>query len=433
MKHQQTSEVVIHGMHCPSCEILVANEFKKIKSVKEVKANFKTGTAFVTCVGELPKYAMNKVLKPYGYSINTTNNTTKDAHTTNVTEIMHNVLIVFAIGAFGYFFLKELNLWPDITVTEINLGSAFLLGLIASVSTCMATTGALFAGISSQKDYSYVHGGAFIIGRIISYTVAGLLLGAFGKLVGFSSVTATLLQLITAILLLFIALDILGLIKIGNYFGNTHVFTILQNKFEKLGTTGSFLLGFITYILPCGFTASVSVYAAGLGNLVESMLVLVLFALGTLPSLFIIHYITNFKKSVWYRWYVTAIAVLIITISVQTILSQVYILLPLYDQSQVTNVELPPVIDGKQIVTMTVDAKGYNPSIFTVKSGTPVLWNINGQNVYGCQGSIKSPTLGIDVVNLKQGENTVEFTPIKKGIFAFSCSMGMYNGTFKVI
>jgi len=35
--------------------------------------------------------------------------------------------------------------------------------------------------------------------------------------------------------------------------------------------------------------------------------------------------------------------------------------------------------------------------------------------------------------NLKAGENTIEFTPTETGRINFSCSMGMYTGSFNVV
>lgn len=88
--------------------------------------------------------------------------------------------------------------------------------------------------------------------------------------------------------------------------------------------------------------------------------------------------------------------------------------------------------NGYQVVKMNVNAKGYEPSNITVKQGIPVKWIINGENVFGCQGSLIAPKAGIQAV-LKTGENIYEFTPKDKDPLAFSCSMGMVRGQFNVI
>ena len=75
---------------------------------------------------------------------------------------------------------------------------------------------------------------------------------------------------------------------------------------------------------------------------------------------------------------------------------------------------------------------GYNPSKFTIKKGVPVKWIVTSESIYSCASSIVSQQLGIRT-SLKLGENIFEFTPTQVGTIRFSCSMGMYTGSFNVI
>ena len=68
-----------------------------------------------------------------------------------------------------------------------------------------------------------------------------------------------------------------------------------------------------------------------------------------------------------------------------------------------------------------------------VKKNIPVRWEIDGKEIYGCQGTLQSPQAGIQLTYLKEGENVFEFIPKEVGIINFSCSMGMFSGQFKVI
>ncbi len=81
---------------------------------------------------------------------------------------------------------------------------------------------------------------------------------------------------------------------------------------------------------------------------------------------------------------------------------------------------------------MNVNSTGYSPNNFTVKKNIPVRWNINGDNVFGCQGYLVMPKLGIQKV-LTKGQNVIEFTPTEEGVINFSCAMGMYRGVFNVV
>jgi plastocyanin domain-containing protein len=81
---------------------------------------------------------------------------------------------------------------------------------------------------------------------------------------------------------------------------------------------------------------------------------------------------------------------------------------------------------------MTQRANGYSPNSFTIKKGIPVKWIITSESAYSCAASILMPSMNIQQ-GLKEGENVIEFTPKQVGTLPFSCSMGMYRGSFNVV
>lgn len=86
---------------------------------------------------------------------------------------------------------------------------------------------------------------------------------------------------------------------------------------------------------------------------------------------------------------------------------------------------------NSQTIRMDVTRSGYQPNQFVLKKGVPVKWIINGKQLTGCNSGIKVPQLGLQF-NLKQGEQTIEFTPTQEGTISWSCLMGMLRGTFIV-
>ncbi|MDE2021249.1 MAG: cupredoxin domain-containing protein, partial [Patescibacteria group bacterium] len=83
------------------------------------------------------------------------------------------------------------------------------------------------------------------------------------------------------------------------------------------------------------------------------------------------------------------------------------------------------IVDGKQIVKMTVSGYTYSPNRFTVVAGVPVEWQIDGAGAIGCGRVIVMPSLGISKYLLPQGITTITFTPTQTGSIPFNCSMGM--------
>ena len=107
-------------------------------------------------------------------------------------------------------------------------------------------------------------------------------------------------------------------------------------------------------------------------------------------------------------------------------------------QAQGENTDsLAPIVNGKQIIKMTVYGSEYSPNYFKVKVGIPVQWEITSSGQSGCDsGAIVANGLiqGITYLNPGAGEvKTLEFTPQSAGTFRFSCTMGMIRGSIEVI
>lgn len=89
------------------------------------------------------------------------------------------------------------------------------------------------------------------------------------------------------------------------------------------------------------------------------------------------------------------------------------------------------IVDGVQYVTSTVSYTGYQP--IRVQEGIPVKWTMNmPEDVLSyCNNSIYIPEYDI-TVDLKAGDNIIEFIPEYSGNFVYSCWMGMTYGNIIV-
>ncbi len=97
---------------------------------------------------------------------------------------------------------------------------------------------------------------------------------------------------------------------------------------------------------------------------------------------------------------------------------------------------LAPMVNGKQLIQMTVNAVKYNPNSFTVKAGIPVSWQITSSGEPGCDsGEVIARGLTDPIfLNPNQGQVTIkEFTAQTPGTYQFGCPMGMVLGTIEVV
>lgn len=422
-------------MHCPSCEILITDKFKEMPNVTTVSSNFKKQEAEVYFTGHLDQEAVNKKIQSFGYEIGSR----EGNHEINESigkKILEASLIVVGLGLI-YLIAKEINIIPSINITgNLNLLTVLFLGLVASISTCMATSGALFLSTIGKKTNNLKQAIYFSLGRIISYAIFGFLAGLVGSVIITNLKFGTGLTLLAAIFMILLGLDMLRILSFASIipFGATSsIFRRLEHLLIKDPHKSAFFLGMITYFLPCGFTQATQVYALGLASPWQSALTMVIFAVGTAPAILFIGSLRSILKSTIYQYFMKTVAVGVLILGLyyaNNFLSIYGINIGFNEDIKGTGINVN-IENGKQIINMDVISGGYSPNQFTIKKGVPVKWVINGKNVFGCQGYFVVPTLNVSKA-LNEGENIIEFTPKDTGFINFSCGMGMYRGRIEI-
>lgn len=453
----------IQGMHCPSCDILIADKCRELENVKDVKTDYRKQSAeiyYTGKIGEVEIDELNQKIMPFGYQIvdKTTNYNlqTNEPFSKRLFDVGAIAIILFIV----FFFAQEFNVIPNFTSgASLTFTTVFILGLVASTSTCMATSGALFLAtigkINSNnqnlisKQFSILNSQfsnlipavSFNLGRIISYGLFGFLAGLLGKTIAYNFQLSSLLTMFIAFFMVIIGLDMAKIISLQSIFTQNFtkgIFERLEHRLIKNPQKSAFLLGAITYLLPCGFTQTVQLYALGLADPVKSALIMMVFALGTAPALMAIGFASSLTRLSFYPVMQKVMGTLVFLIGIYYFNNflglygiNLNITSPLKAESNTlgTNVMLK---NGAQVATMNVNFSGYYPNTFTVKKDTPVRWEINGENVFGCQGYLVVPKLGLQKT-LALGQNVIEFTPKEEGTIGFSCGMGMYRGVFNVV
>ena len=206
-------------------------------------------------------------------------------------------------------------------------------------------------------------------------------------------------------------------------------------------------MGALTFFLPCGFTITAQGLALLSGSGLQGGLIMSAFALGTAPMLLFIgissvkflskpHLFESFTKVAGFLVIFFALFNLNNQLNVLGYggFSGIFLSQNSSNQTAVSEKDLPPIADGKQVIAMTASGSQDSPNYFKVRAGVPVRWEITGASSLGCNGAIVSKNLFSDVVALTPNQVTVkEFTPQTAGKFGFSCTMGMIRGTIEVV
>lgn len=435
MKKNKVS-LSIKGMHCPSCEVFIKNKFREEKNILSVEPNYQTRKTEVVYSGVLDRQSLNNKISAFGYQI--IDEKIGESDNGPLRKRVVDVLVTAGLLITIYFFAKEFNLIPEFNFSSnLSYLTVFVLGLAASLSTCMATSGTLLLTITGKlKDKSTLPTLSFGFGRVMSYGFFGLIAGFLGRSLIYDFRLGSVFLLIVSLLMIIVALDMLKLIPFSSVFfssSRNRLFEKLENKLMVNPKKTAFLIGTIIYLLPCGFTQAVQLYALGLADPLKSSFTMIVFAIGTLPVLMVIGLTSSLTKSSFYPVFMRVIGILILIIGGYYFMNSLSLFGLNLNQRKViaTNANVT-IEDGRQIVRMSVDSSGYHPNDFTLKKGLPVRWIINGDNVLGCQANFVVPKLNVQQT-LKSGENIIEFTPNETGEIPFSCAMGMFRGLFRVI
>jgi sulfite exporter TauE/SafE/copper chaperone CopZ len=281
----------INGMHCRSCEILTEDELGKLPEVQRVKSFLKSHS--IEIVGDFGDRSkehiamdLNEVLKQYGYSLSIE----RQKHRVSWEDFY--IALPIAAAFVGLFiFLQKIGVVNLIGSGNIGYGTAFIVGLVASVSTCMAVVGGLVLSVSVNfaKDGDKIRPqGLFHIGRLISFFVFGGVIGVLGSAFQLGSSSAFVLSFIVAIILLILGINLLDIFPWVKRLQPTlpgFITKHISGLKDLNHTITPFLLGTATFFLPCGFTQSMQIYSLSTGSFFSGAFTMLIFALGTLPVL----------------------------------------------------------------------------------------------------------------------------------------------------
>lgn len=433
-------------MHCRSCEILLEGKLKDVRHVSSVRVSYPNGSAEISYVSDYPSHKdLEQAVRDAGYEVGQReplswlSRSYADYRELVAAGLTLTVLYLLA-RSFGLFDIS-------LQTSDVTYSFAFVIGLVAGISTCMAIVGGLIMGISArhaelhpeatswQKFRPHLY---FNLGRVGGYALLGGALGTLGSFLKISGTFQALLTLAVGAVMVVLGLKLTGIsprlketsltlpASLAKFLGlNRH-----QKEYSHKSAVVS---GALTFFLPCGFTQAMQVASIGFGSFASGALIMGFFALGTAPALLSIGGLTSIiKGAVARRFYaIVGLAVLIFGIfNVNNALALVGFGSPA--ASVGSSVSSAEIVDGKQIVRMTQKNAGYSPNSFTVKKDIPVKWIITSEAPYSCAASIYMPSMGIQQ-NLKAGENIIEFTPTQTEQLPFSCSMGMYRGVFNVV
>lgn len=400
----------VTGIHCASCELIIEENLKQLPGVSVAKIDRGNNELTIESKEKISKGKLNKMFSKSGYEFADLKPFPDKPAFPLRRETFWWVLPIGIILVF--ILLNSLGLGGFLNINKNSSWMAFLgFGLIAGFSSC----GALMSGIILSRPKETLK---IIIGRILGYSILGIILGVVGQQFKVSGLVMNIFMVAVSIVMIVVALQMVGVswankIKIG----------LPKEMSQKiLKKEMAWGVGLLSVFLPCGFTILTESMAMLSGNAISGLVIMFSFVVGTSVPLFLIgkggeKFIKDQK----------AIGIIILFFVIYNLLFQFNLkpTLPSLNKGGQDTQEI------KSVVKVKYTNFGLSPSEITVKKGEKTRVEIEVLvNEYGCMSTILLQDLYEKPQTLTKGKTLVmEFTPTKTGSYQFVCAMDVpHNG-----
>jgi sulfite exporter TauE/SafE/plastocyanin domain-containing protein/copper chaperone CopZ len=429
-------ELKIYNMSCTSCETRIEKSLMSIPGVTKVLADYKGESAFLEYDDEKCNIAQIKeTISKLGYS-------TENSGNFKLIGLLIIVLAIFILSKAG----NSFNM--DSKLENASYLVLFIVGVFTSLHCVGMCGGIMLSQSISTEDKSKFQSLKpaifYNLGRVISYTILGGIVGALGSVFSLTLPFKAGLQVFAGIFMIIMGLNMSGY-SLFRKFNIKLPWSFCNIK--KSGKT-PFIVGILNGLMPCGPLQTMQLYALGTGSAVIGATSMFIFALGTVPLMLGFGAISgllskdNTKQLVKFGGILIVVLGLIMGnrgLALAGInISPIALMRAAHGQNnsakQPNSPESAPKVtieNGVQVINMSANASGYVPNVLYVQKNMPVKWVIDGERLTSCNNSIVVPSLDIEK-KLESGENIINFTPGEDDI-NFSCWMGMIGGVIRVV
>lgn len=314
----------VSGTHCASCKVLLEDILGEQSFVKNVNVNLKKEIVDIETdsdknVEELAEILTNLVNKN-GYTLSVEKKFEEEA----------NNGVIWQALPIGLLFLVLFFLLQKSGILNLGLGgqttptTSFIIGLIASVSSCLAIVGGLVLSLSAKVSQDNVSDKKnFILfhsGRLFGFALLGGILGSIGNVIGINFTFSAILGILASVVMLLLGLNLVGIFEKNKITLHPGIFNFFRKIEHKTFTP--LLIGLGTFFLPCGFTQSMQVVALSSGSFSGGLMIMFGFALGTLPMLALLSFgSASFAHSKYAPLFFKSAGVVVIGLGIFALLS----------------------------------------------------------------------------------------------------------------
>lgn len=436
---------------CALCEARIRDRLVIINGIIDVDVSYKKQELTVIYKEEqVTIETIINTIKELDYEVVEELENTKGKKTSYLKFIIVVVLLwggyLFAENTVGFQFFPEID-------SNMSLGFLFVIGLFTSIH-CVAMCGGIhlstcisYSGKMNQKYNNHLAkvmpSVMYNIGRVLSYTVIGGIVGGLGSVIKISNTGSAFISILAGVFMIIMGLNLLNISpKLRKLIPQMPI--VLTKKINKeKQSKGPFVIGLLNGLMPCGPLQAMQVYALGTGSILGGAAAMFMFSLGTVPLLLGFGVLGTVLTSKHTKGMMKVSAVLVMVLglimlnrgfAITGIKINPFMIVNQSDENaQINTQENEQTLDlDVQKVSTILESRRYEP--ITIQKGIPVEWTIvaNESNLNGCNNVIIIPEYNIQK-ELVVGNNIIEFTPTESGEFGYSCWMGMIRSSITVV
>jgi len=274
---------------------------------------------------------------------------------------------------------------------------------------------------------------SFNLGRLLSFSLIGLLMGFLGSLFVITHEIALIFQLIVGMLIILSGLRLLdgfGWLKLFKKKSCCkHEACRGKSSWHSRGNR-PLIVGMLSAFMPCGLHV-IQLVAFSAGTPIAGALSLFFFSLGSTPLLFSVGLISTTLSKSFTDKMVRMGALLVMVMGMLMVYRGV--MLSYAWHAPESDVVSWPAVDTDVFIVYSILDQD-EPLAITVSTGVLVKWVVEAteNQIIPCNRLISIPRLNIFHV-LEPGRNEIIFTPTSRGTFTYRCGMGNIQGTIVVI
>ena len=425
----------ISGMSCISCQNKIEKALRKKKGIESVSVRYETGTAEIEYEDKkISLKEIERIIQDAGYSTGGSANSV--ARTASI------LILIFAL----FVILQRSGILNTLAPSQLadsrmSYGMLFLIGLLTSVH-CVAMCGGInISNCIGHTEQTLRPALWYNLGRVLSYTGIGFVLGLIGSLAGNANVGIPVvfqgaLKIIAGILMILMGVNMLNLFPGLRRFTPPFMKKLaLRVQSQKAGSS-AFVVGLLNGFMPCGPLQSMQIVALAAGSPVVGAISMLMFSLGTVPLMLGLGSAVSMLGRRFAGKVMTAGSVLVVVLGL-AMLSQGSSLAGfpymLTQQDVISENAAAGTESGTKVQEVHSTLTGGRYPDITVTAGIPVKWVIDVPKdaLNGCNYRMLLSAYGIEHT-FTEGENIIEFTPTATGDIPYTCWMGMIRGDIYV-